>query len=368
MSWDGRGTTDLAQHHARVGARLQGEGDLEGALRHFNRAAEVQPDYPGLHRHRGWLHFLRGDFRQALLDLDAELESDPADPESYECRARVRLATEDYDGALRDYTWLVGRFPHDSRVHRLRGLGFAEAGNLDRALDDTGFAVEMDSRNVDALVSRGWVRMRRGEIDRAAEDAGRALSLDGGNAGAHQLQGRLRLAAGDLKEARDSFHVAVSKGWPELSVAVVTYLEGSSLDARELFEKSLATLWRNPDLRDYGFLYLWLCKRMLGREADADAWLARGMERPSRRRADWTGRIASFLVRSSSESELRSAAESRIPAVREEREAQVAFYAGVLRKLSGDAAGAAQAFRACVDSRQIATYEWVLARGELAAT
>jgi tetratricopeptide (TPR) repeat protein len=368
MSWDGRGGSDLAAHHARVGAQLQEKGDLEGALRHYNRAVEVQPNFPGLLRSRGWVHYQRGDFQNALSDLNTQLETEPADPESYEHRARIRLAVEDFEGALRDYTWLVGRFPQESRVHRLRGLGFAEAGNLDRALDDTTFAVEVDSRNPETYVSRGWVRMRRGDLDQAAEDARRALRLDSTTAGALQLQGRLYLTAGDLKGAGEYLRESVKRGWPELSIAVLFVLEGRLIEARDRFERSLAALRGFPDLRDYAAILLWVCERDLGRTEDADGWLRRAMARPSPRTVDWTGRIASFLMGSSTEAEFRSAAASPSASLRAEREAQAAFYAGIRRRLAGDSDEAARCFQRCVDSRQISTYEWVMARAELATT
>jgi tetratricopeptide (TPR) repeat protein len=364
MSWDGRGVSDLAQHHARVGYELHEQGDLEGALRHYDRAAEEQATFPGLHRQRGWLHYQRGDFRKALSDLDAEIEMNPEDPQSYEYRARVRLAVEDPDGALRDYSWLVARSPDEPRGYRLRGLGYAEAGNLERALDDTSFAVEIDSRAADAYVSRGWVRMRRGELDRAGEDALRALDLDRTNPGANQLLGRLRLAEGNLGEARESFGRAVKKGWPEMSVAVLLTLEGRLLEARGRFETSVRDLWGHPELRDYAAIFLWLCERGLGRSADADQGLRRTMHRPSPRAVDWTGRIAEFLLGDTSEEQLRSAAASPIPSVRREREAQGWFYVGARRRMSREEAEASRAFRECIESGQRATYEWVLAKGE----
>ncbi|HLY10097.1 MAG TPA: tetratricopeptide repeat protein [Planctomycetota bacterium] len=367
MSWDGRGGSDLAQHHARVGFELQERGDLEGALRHYGRAAEEFPNFPGLHRQRGWLHYQRGDFQAALSDLSVEIELDPGDLSSVEYRAKVRLALDDFEGALKDYSWLVARTPDPSRAYCLRASAYSQSGILDRALDDGSFAIEIDSRNADAYVTRGWILLRRGEVDLAVADARRALTLDKKNVRANQFQGRLYLVEGKLEEARERFGRAIKGGWPELSVAVVLYLEGRLKEARDRFERSIADCWNNPELRDTGSLLLWLCRRALGQGEEADSGLRTAMERPSPRPADWTGRIAAFLLGDLPEAAFRAAAVSPSPALRAEREAQAAFHIGLRRKLAGDGAGAARAFQDCVESKAVATYEWVLARGERAS-
>ena len=52
----GEGPSDLARHHFENAVKLQGSGDIPGALRHYTRALDVAPEFPDLQLYRGWAY------------------------------------------------------------------------------------------------------------------------------------------------------------------------------------------------------------------------------------------------------------------------------------------------------------------------
>ncbi len=367
----GESAFDLARHHAVSGTKLQVKGDIDGALRHYTRALEEVPEHAELHLHRGWAYYQAGNYPLALADLDRALDLDPTQVPVYESRAWVRLRCDDLDGALEDFSRVVAAQPDDPRGYALRGMARAKVGDLDRALDDCSFSVEIDPRTVEGYLHRANIQIRRNALREASADAGRVLSLDRKNAAVADLQGRLALLESRPQEAVEHFGRSLRAegigGWSRYGTAVSAMVLRRWTPAREEFERTLTQASWDAVLRDYTHLRLWALDQRLGDGQFADVRLDGYLKsRPPHPRGDWVARLAEFLRGRLAESDLRAAASASPPGLRQERGSQVEYHVGLRRQLSGDAAGARQAFQACVDANRRDYYEWVLARAELA--
>jgi tetratricopeptide (TPR) repeat protein len=366
----GESIFDLARHHAVSGAKLQAKGDIDGALRHYTRALDEVPEYPGLHLQRGWAFFQAGNYPLALADLDRAVELDPTQSEVYGSRVWVRIRCDDLDGSLEDCSRLVSAQPDAPQGYALRGWVRALRGDLDRGLDDCSFSVEIDARYGEGYLYRAKIQIRRNALREAAADAARALTLDPKNASAFELQGRLALLDSRPQQAEDHFARSLRSdavgAWARYGMAVSAVVTRRWKPAREEFERTLSQAWGDALLRDYGQLRLWGLDQRLGAATTADERLDEHLKsRPPHPRGDWMRTIAEFLRGRLSEGDLRAAAASVHPGLRQERASQLEYEVGLRRLLSGDAAGARQAFQACVDGNRRDYYEWTLARAEL---
>jgi len=366
----GESPFDLARHHAVTGAKLQAKGDLEGALRHYTRALDEIPEYPGLHLHRGIAYFQGGNYPLARADLDRALDLDPKEIPAYESRAWVRIRCDDLGGALEDFSRLIAADPDAPRGYALRGWVRALGGDLERAMDDCSFSVEIDSRFVEGYLHRANVQIRRNALREAADDAARALELDPKAAAAFELQGRLSLLDSRLPQAGEQFERALRAeqvgAWARYGMGIASMIARRWTLAREEFERASTQAWGDALLRDQVRLRVWELDQRLGDGPPADERFDRFLSaRPPLPGGDWTGRLAGFLRGRLAEADLRAAAAAAPPGRRSERGAQLEYYVGLRRLLSGDAAGAQPAFQACVAGDRRESYEWILARAEL---
>jgi tetratricopeptide (TPR) repeat protein len=363
----GESIFDLARHHAVSGAKLQAKGDIDGALRHYTRALEEVPEYPGLHLQRGLAYYQAGNYSLAFADLDRALDLDPTQGQAFQTRAWVRLRAGHIAGALEDASRLVAANPDDPKGHALRGWIRAHAGDPERGLDECSFSIEIDPRFVEGYVYRAFIYLRRGATREAAGDAGRVLTLDRKNASGAEMLGRLSLLDSQGAQARENFEKASKAGaWCRYGIAMTHRVAGRWEEAREELDRTVPLAWGDPSLRDHVQLDLWGLGQREGDAREADErlgeYLKSGHPCPPE---SWTGKIAEFLLERLSEANFRAVAAAAHPGLRLERECQLEYYVGLRRQLSGDAPGARQAFQACVAGNRRDYYEWILARAEL---
>ncbi len=106
-----------AQEVLERGMRKRDVYDFAGALKDFDRLAEYCPLYAEGFNQRAYIHFLREDYRLALVDLDKALSLQPRHVAAQSGRAltlmrldRIDEAREQLKQALANNPWLSERF------------------------------------------------------------------------------------------------------------------------------------------------------------------------------------------------------------------------------------------------------------------
>lgn len=146
----------------------------EDALREYNRAVALKPDYWGWYFDRGNLHRELGR----------------------------------YDLAISDYSQTLRRLPAYSEAYGNRGLSFFLAGRDDLAMRDLDLAVRFDPRNVNAINNRAVLFVKQGRFDKAIADFSLSIKLDPQNPSVYFNRGlayqdtyQYNLALRDFNEA-----------------------------------------------------------------------------------------------------------------------------------------------------------------------
>lgn len=90
---------------AHFDARAVAMYDIVRAKNLFDRALELDPAYPNVRHQLGRVAFLRGDFRTAMIYLNAEIAmpGGPGTPSSYYMRGLIEGYMGDYEEAIVDY-------------------------------------------------------------------------------------------------------------------------------------------------------------------------------------------------------------------------------------------------------------------------
>ena len=113
---------------------------------------------------------------------------------------------------------MLAAHPDDGRALNGRAWGYAQKGDLDKALADSERAVTLLKDEPNAIHTRAWIYLNKGQLDLALADFDRALSLDPELAGAYADRGR----AYELKGDRDK--------------AVADYRKSLSLKSRQVYD------------------------------------------------------------------------------------------------------------------------------------
>lgn len=109
-----RGCTELLQRknlpperramaHATRALGLSIIGRYTEAIRDYNAAIAITPNYPVALNNRAWALYKLGRIADAKPDVEESLRMDPTSPHAYDTRAHVRQAQGHTQGALRDY-------------------------------------------------------------------------------------------------------------------------------------------------------------------------------------------------------------------------------------------------------------------------
>ena len=156
-------------------------GDLDGAIADFDRAAELDPKNDAPYYNRAQAKRLKNDTAGAIADYTKAIELGSTNPAAYNNRGNARVEIKDRDGAIADYTRAIELKPDYARAYYNRAMLKEEKGDKAGAAADFKRAQKLDPE----LVSEGSApdsSSNRGTAN--GEAAGRTVSL---------LDGKLKL-------------------------------------------------------------------------------------------------------------------------------------------------------------------------------
>lgn len=126
-------------------------GDLDGAIADFNRAAELNPKDDAPYYNRAQARRQKNDTAGAIADYTKAIELGSTNPAAYNNRANARAETKDRDGAIADYTRAIELKPDYARAYYNRAILKKEKGDAAGAAADFKRAQKLDPK----LVSEG---------------------------------------------------------------------------------------------------------------------------------------------------------------------------------------------------------------------
>ncbi len=115
-------------------------GLYDTAIRDYDEAIRLVPDFAVALNNRAWAYFRSGRPEAGRPDVDRSLQLQPTSPHAYDTRAHIRQATGDPAGALSDYDSAM-RFGGE-RMIQLYQCGLAALGLYGGAIDGA-YTVEL---------------------------------------------------------------------------------------------------------------------------------------------------------------------------------------------------------------------------------
>lgn len=215
------------------GNAFRDKGDYVNALADHNRAIELSPTSARAFLGRGLDYLAQSNYEKAIEDLSKSITLNPELSEAYARRgeARVKLQTE-YQAALNDFDKAISQgYTDTTQLQRYRGLALFRLGQTAQAIDaylkaaasatESTPSAQRDAQ-IDALSEaiglgiedvrlyqrRAMLMRFRKSYDRAIEDLGAVIRLNSQQASAYEERadlyytiGRCTLAEQDLRTA-----------------------------------------------------------------------------------------------------------------------------------------------------------------------
>ena len=147
------------------------------ALTDFDRAILLQPNQPTFHHARGRNRQKLGDLEGALADFNITIDLKPQ-AAVYDDRAEVHRCLNNHLEALHDCDRAIELNPKFINAYFLRGLTYAELGDLELALADYTSTIDLDPEHGNALVQRSLIYFRQQDYRHAKQDCQAVKAFD----------------------------------------------------------------------------------------------------------------------------------------------------------------------------------------------
>jgi tetratricopeptide (TPR) repeat protein len=169
----------LAVAHLHRAVMRHEKGDFDAAMRDYDQAIRLKPDYADAFNSRGVLYADKGDPERAVQDYDEAIRLKPEKRTlawalfnrglAYAQKGKHQRAIEDYDRALEAMVF--------TRALLERGRAYFALGRYDRAIEDLDTTIRHAPRAAEAFAARAAAHMSKGDYARAIDDFGQSHRL-----------------------------------------------------------------------------------------------------------------------------------------------------------------------------------------------
>jgi tetratricopeptide (TPR) repeat protein len=163
-------------------ARLQVfAGDYDSAIENTQNALLINPNNPLAHAVQGWALSFQGEDLQAEAAAKKALELDPNNALAHAYYAEILLNKEDFgdlDKAIEHSKTARELDPSLLETHRARGLVLLNTQNIDEAIDELKAAIAINDKIANLHLNLGYAYRVRGDNDLAVEELLTAFALN----------------------------------------------------------------------------------------------------------------------------------------------------------------------------------------------
>jgi TonB family protein len=192
---------------------------------------------------RGKARLAKDDAQGAIADFTKAIELDQQSFDAYFQRLIARVRIDDPDGVLADANKLIEINPRSSDAYFARGNARMLKLDLDGSIADFSKAIELNPQSSLAWSHRGIARKNKGDLDGSIADYTKAIELEPRDAMSYANRGVLLMSKGDLDGAIADF----TKGMELESKSALFYasrgmallLKGKEAEAQRDFDRCL---------------------------------------------------------------------------------------------------------------------------------
>ncbi len=202
-----RAASEAARQELKEGQVLRDRLNYSDAIKHFDKAIELDPEYSDAFYERGTCYLKIGNFVPGILDFSRALELNPRIADQVYNKVYQISYVVDLNRVITELNKIVSDHPNVSYVIFLRGFFYVaktefkkfERSDLDLGIADFNRCLQLNTTHVTAMLYRGFLYYKMASLeadlasrqacyDRAMRDYVDALDLDPVSGISHYLQ------------------------------------------------------------------------------------------------------------------------------------------------------------------------------------
>jgi eukaryotic-like serine/threonine-protein kinase len=235
-----------AAHEYAVAQNLQWEGNWDEAIRHYQKALDLDPNlgraYAGLaavESNRGQRQAAERNYKEALARIDRMSER-----EKYRTRGGYYLLIRNPDNAIEEFSALVKQFPADTAGIANLAFAYFVKRDMANALSWGRRAIEIYPKNVPQRNNFGLIAMYAGDFETGAREQKTVLQMNPQFVLAYVGLALSELGAGRPAEALATWNKLAATGPAGASSAAagladLALYQGRIADARSILEPAI---------------------------------------------------------------------------------------------------------------------------------
>ena len=176
---------DRAKAFNNRGNAFTGKGELDLAIRDYDKAIKLKPKNAKTLNNRGFAYAKKGELDLAIRDYGDAINLEDDYVQARINRSAAFIDKGEFDLAIRDLDHAIKREHDNADAFNNRGNAFAKKGELDSAIRDYDHAIKLKRNYAKALNNRGIAFTKKGELERAISDFDDAIRIKPNLADAH---------------------------------------------------------------------------------------------------------------------------------------------------------------------------------------
>ena len=184
--------------------------NYEDAIRAYNEAIRLQPDFANAYVNRGLAKEKLGQHEAAITDYSSAIKIDQELAGAYNNRGSAQRRLGQYFLALEDLNTAIQLDPHYVKAYVNRGNAKNSLGHPNEALEDFNTALELDPNSAEAYNNRGIAKAALMQLSDAIKDFDTAIELNPELANAYYSRGISKFIIGKhIREAEADLQTAL---------------------------------------------------------------------------------------------------------------------------------------------------------------
>ena len=229
------------------------KGDFDSAIKDFNKAIELNPNLSEAYNNRGLAYEKKGEIDTAIHNHNKAIELSPNDAEAYNNRGVTYGKKGDFDSAIKDFNKAIELNPNDAKAYNNSGVAYDGKGEIDTAIHNYSKAIELKPVYADAYSNRATAYLQKGEVDNAIKDLTKTIELKPDDFGAYYNRGIAHSKKGEFDNAIQNYDKAIELK-PDYANAY--YSRGNAYAQKGELDNAIKDLTKTIELKpDYAIAY-----------------------------------------------------------------------------------------------------------------
>lgn len=153
----------------KLGDNALDNQQYEQALKHYNKAIEMEPKNPAAYINRSITYAFQNEDKKAIKDLNKAIKFNRHNQFAYNNRALEYLKLEQYHKAIKDFSKAIILNPKEPNYYANRGLCYFHISKEKLSQNDLNKALELDKNNEIAMMHVARIHELKHNYNKAAK-------------------------------------------------------------------------------------------------------------------------------------------------------------------------------------------------------